>query len=85
MIKESVKSDYATKLKMYLANPSSVMPLYEQYNQDKSDYKFSDYTRELEDLLENLQTGKFKKHEDLCKEILRLKLPHNQFDCSQQG
>lgn len=81
MIEKNVKSTYATQLKRYLANPSAVKPLFEQYSEGKSDYSFSDYTRELEELLENLNTGKFEKHGDFCKEVKRLQLPHNQFDC----
>lgn len=83
MIEENVKSTYATQLKRYLANPSAVKPLFEQYSEGKSEYTFSDYTRELEELLENLNTGKFEEQEDFCKEINRLQLPHNLFDCQQ--
>ena len=85
MIKDNVNSAYAAQLKRYLADPSAVKPLFEQYSEGKSDYTFSDYTRELEELLENLNTEKFEKHEDFCKEIKRLQLPHNLFDCQPGG
>lgn len=81
MIDEKTKFKLAAQLKMYLSNPSDVKPLYEQYSKGKTNYSFSNYTRELEELLENLNTGKFKKQEEFCKEIKRLQLPHNQFDC----
>jgi len=81
MIQEEVKSDYALKLKRYLANPSAMKPLYEQFKKEEPNFSFSDYTSALEDLLEKLNTGKFENHGDFCKEIKHLQLPHNQFDC----
>jgi hypothetical protein len=83
MTGKNEKSDYLAKLKSYLSTPSDTMPLYEQYSEDNTDAKFEDYTRELEELLAKMQAGKFKNHKDLCAEVVRLKLPHNQFDCEE--
>lgn len=81
MIDEQRINDYTDKLKRFLANPSSAMEFYENYKADHDDVKFGEYTKALEDLVSKLEEGTIEEQADLCKEIKKLKLPHNQFDC----
>lgn len=80
MLDEKQIDDYTSKLKRYLANPSSSQEYYELYKTDH-DAAFEDYTKAIEDLITKLEEEKVKDQSSLCKEIKRLKLPHNQFDC----
>ncbi len=81
MIKEEQLDEYTNKLKRYLANPSSTQTFYESYQEDHSEADFEEYTQAIEDLITRLEEKKVKDQDSLCKEIQKLKLPHNQFGC----
>lgn len=81
MLDDNQIDDYTSKLKRYLTTPSSTKEYFDAYHADASDDDFSDYTQALEDLVTKLEEKKIKDREALCKEVKRLKLPHNQFDC----
>lgn len=73
--------EYTAKLKRYLATPSATKEYFEAYRADAPETNFGDYTQALEDLVTKLEEKQIKDQPALCREIARLKLPHNQFDC----
>ena len=75
-------NDYKDKLKRFLATPHSAKAYYEDYKKDQQEASFDDYTKKLEDLLDQLDEGKLEEQADLCQQIKQLRLPHNQFGCS---
>lgn len=77
----SVKTDYRDKLRRYLATPHSAKAYFDSYQEEHEGATFDDYTKKLENLLDQLDEGKLDDQSKLCKEIKALKLPHNQFGC----
>lgn len=78
---KETKIDYRDKLKRFIATPHSAMAYFEEYKQENQDAKFDDYTKKLENLLDQLDEGKLDEQADFCKEVEKLKLPSNQFGC----
>lgn len=81
MIDERQKDEFTDKLKRYLANPSSAQQYYDVYKSEHSEAAFEDYTRALENLVTKIETDEIREQESLCREIGKLKLPDNLFNC----
>lgn len=82
-MKQEEKNDYRDKLRRFLSTPHSSKAYFDQYQQEHEEASFDDYTKKLENLLDQLDEGKLENQEDFCQEIIKLKLPHNQFGCGQ--
>lgn len=78
---QEVKNDYRDKLRRFLSTPHSSRAYFDEYQKDHEQASFDDYTKKLENLLDQLDDGELADHEDFCREITNLKLPHNQFGC----
>ncbi|WPP51074.1 hypothetical protein [Catalinimonas niigatensis] len=78
---KEIKTEYRDKLRRFLATPHSTQTYFDLYQEENDDATFDQYTKQLEELLDNLDEGKIENQADLCKEIKALKLPHNQFGC----
>lgn len=78
---KELKSDYRDKLKRFLATPHSAKAYFDEYKEENEGATFDQYTKSLENLLDNLDDGKIENQNELCKQIKALKLPHNQFGC----
>ncbi len=80
MINKKQTDEYASKLTQFLTTPSYTQEFYESYQADHADASFEDYTQAIQRLVTQLEEEKIKK-DTLCKEIKKLKLPDDHFDC----
>jgi hypothetical protein len=78
---KELKIDYRDKLRRFLATPHSAKAYFDSYQEEHEGATFDEYTKKLEDLLDQLDDGEIEDQAELCKQIKVLKLPHNQFGC----
>jgi hypothetical protein len=81
MMDKELKNEYRDKLRRFLATPHSAKAHFDTYQQEHKEATFDEYTKKLEELLDDLDDGKMEDKSSFCKEIKSLKLPHNQFGC----
>lgn len=76
-----LKNEYRDKLRRFLATPHSAKAHFDTYQQEHEGATFDEYTKKLENLLDDLDEGKLDNESVFCEQIKLLKLPHNQFGC----
>ncbi len=81
MIDKNQANEYASKLTQFLTTPSYTQEFYEPYQADHAEASFEDYTQAIQHLVSQLEEEKIKDKDTLCKEIKKLKLPDDHFDC----